>query len=552
MCSELIITNATVLPMTEPGARAEALAVSGARIVAVGNAADVGTLAGKNTKVIDADGRIVLPGFIESHMHLFAGSQSLRFLQAGEIEGFGALKSALVDYAAKTPDDEVLVAQGVNFTVLGETRPLNRHEIDAMMPNRPVLLQSPDYHNAWANTVALEAAGLLHGAELENAEVEMGGDGLATGFLKEFAAFLPVLALRSQGGRENLGIDGIEPANFTEDERAYDKRLLREGLAHCASLGITTIMNMDGNRYQLELLSELESEDALPCRIEIPYHFTSGEPPGNLDFAEGMRRDFDSDKLWSRRIKLFMDGVLDAGTALRLDDYPGQPGERGTRLHEPDAFAEAVTEADRRGFQIAVHAIGDGAVNAVLNGYEAALAANGTEDARHRIEHIEVIARNDIERMRDLGVTASVQPPHCPGEGAFPREPTTTIIGEDNWPRAYLWRTLVRAGIPICFSSDWPVAPLSPLRGIGWAVNRKPWRQNLKDERLSIEDTLRAYTASGAYAAKCENRFGMLATGMAADVVMLSAKGEPNEVNWEDAQVDMTMMNGQITHERSC
>ena len=552
MCSELIITNATVLPMTEPGAGAEALAVSGARIVAVGNAADVGTLAGKNTKVIDADGRIVLPGFIESHMHLFAGSQSLRFLQAGEIEGFDALKSALVDYAAKTLDDEVLVAQGVNFTVLGETRPLNRHEIDAMLPDRPVLLQSPDYHNAWANTVALEAAGLLHGAELENAEVEMGGDGLATGFLKEFAAFLPVLALRSQGGRENLGIDGIEPANFTEDERAYDKRLLREGLAHCASLGITTIMNMDGNRYQLELLSELESEDDLPCRIEIPYHFTSGEPPGNLDFAEGMRRDFDSDKLWSRRIKLFMDGVLDAGTALRLDDYPGQPGERGTRLHEPDAFAEAVTEADRRGFQIAVHAIGDGAVNAVLNGYEAALAANGTEDARHRVEHIEVIARNDIERMRDLGVTASVQPPHCPGEGAFPREPTTTIIGEDNWPRAYLWRTLVQAGIPICFSSDWPVAPLSPLRGIGWAVNRKPWRQNLKDERLSVEDTLRAYTAGGAYAAKCENCFGMLAPGMAADVVMLSAKGESNEVNWEDAQVDMTMMNGQITHERSC
>lgn len=551
MSAELIITNATVLPMTEPGERAEALAISGARIVAVGNAEDVGKFAGKNAKVIDANGRIVLPGLIESHMHLFQGSQSLRLLQAGEIEGFDALKSALVEYAAKTPDDEVLVAQGVNFTVLGETRPLNRHEIDAMLPDRPVLLQSPDYHNAWANTVALEAAGLLHGAELENAEVEMGDDGLATGFLKEFAAFLPVMALRSRGGRENLGIDGIEPATITEDERAFDKQVLREGLAYCASLGITTIMNMDGNRYQLELLSELESEDALPCRIEIPYHFTCGEPPGNLDIAEGMRRDFDSDKLWSRRIKLFMDGVLDAGTALRLDDYPGQPGERGTQLHEPDAFAEAVTEADRRGFQIAVHAIGDGAVNAVLNGYEAALAANGTEDARHRIEHIEVIATDDIRRMRDLGVTASVQPPHCPGEGAFPREPTVTIIGEDNWPRAYLWRTLAQAGIPVCFSSDWPVAPLSPVRGISWAVNRKPWRQDLKDERLSVEDTLRAYTAGGAYAAKCEDRFGRLAQGMAADVVMLSAKGEPNEVSWEDAQVDMTIMNGQITHERS-
>jgi len=550
MNPDLIIVNATVLPMTQPKERAEALAISGNRIVAVGTSGDIARMASKTTRVIDAGGRIVLPGIVESHLHLFPGSQSLRFLQAGEIEGFEALKSALQDYSTLTPDDEVLVAQGVNFTVLGEDRPITRHEIDAMLPHRPVLLQAPDYHNAWANTAALQAAGLLHGAELENAEVEMAEDGMATGFLKEFAAFLPIMALRSQGGRENLGIDGVNPDTITQAERDYDKQVLREGLAHCASLGITTMMNMDGNRYQMELLSELEAEGDLLCRIEVPYHFTVGEPVENLDIAEAMRRDFASDKLWSRRIKLFMDGVLDAGTALRLDDYPGQPGERGTRLHDRETFEAVATEADRRGFQIAVHAIGDGAVNAVLNGYQAALATNETEDARHRIEHIEVIARDDIERMRDLGVTASVQPPHCPGEGAFPREPTTTIIGEGNWPRAYLWLTLTEAGIPICFSSDWPVAPLSPLQGIAWAVNRTQWRQDLKDERLSVEDTLRAYTAGGAYAAKCEDQFGTLAPGMAADMVMLSATGDIETVDWAATQVDLTVMDGHITHTR--
>ena len=551
MNPDLIILNANILPMAQPGDRAEALAISGNRITAVGASADLAGLARPHTRVIDADGRIVLPGIVESHLHLFPGSQSLRFLQAGEIAGFDALKSALQDYSARTPDDEVLVAQGVNFTVLGENRPITRHEIDAMLPDRPVLLQAPDYHNAWANTAALVAGGILHGADLDNAEVEMGEDGTATGFLKEFAAYLPIMALRSRGGRENLGIDGVNPDSVTQDERDYDKQVLRDGLAHCASLGITTMMNMDGNRYQLELLSELEAESDLICRIEVPYHFTAGEPVDNLDIADALRRDFSSDRLWSRRIKLFMDGVLDAGTALRLDDYPGQPGNRGTRLHDPDTFEAVVTEADRRGFQIAVHAIGDGAVNAVLNGYQAALASNQTEDARHRIEHIEVIARDDVERMRDLGVTASVQPPHCPGEGAFPREPTTTLIGEGNWPRAYLWRSLTQAGIPICFSSDWPVAPLSPLQGIAWAVNRTPWRQDLKDERLSVEDTLRAYTAGGAYAAKCEDQFGTLAPGMAADVVMLSATGDIEAVDWAATQVDLTLMDGQITHERT-
>ena len=549
--SEIIILNARILPMSESGRRAEAVAIARGNIVAVGDTKDIGTLATSSTQTIDAGGRMVLPGFVESHMHVFPGSQGLRCLQAGRIEGFEPLKAALLQFSDDNPDETLLIVQGVNYTVLGADRPITRREIDAMLPDRPVFFHAPDYHNGWANTAALERAGLLHGATLKNAEVELNSDGLATGFLKEFSALMPVMSLRRFGGRENLGIDAVEPESLSAEDRAYDKQILLEGLRHAAAFGITTMINMDGNRYQLELLSELEADGVLPCRIEVPYHFIPGSPLDNLDTAEAFRRDFASDKIWSRRIKLFMDGVLDAGTALRTEDYPGQPGNRGERLHSSEAFAAVVTEADRRGFQIAVHAIGEGAVSAVLDGYAAARAANGVREARHRVEHIEIILADDIARMRDLGVIASVQPPHCPGNGAFPREPTTTLIGEANWPRAYAWRTLSEAGIPICFSSDWPVAPLSPLMGIHWATTRVPWRKDLKDERLSVEDTLHAYTAGGAYAAHCEHRFGTLEPGKAADLVMLSTNEKPEAVDWATAVVDLTIMDGRITFVRN-
>ncbi|MCI5094696.1 MAG: amidohydrolase [Rhodobacteraceae bacterium] len=550
MTADLIIVNANIQTMTEPAATADALAITGNLITAVGSNDQIRALATERTHVVDAEGRIVLPGFVEAHMHLFPGAQGLAYLQAGEIEDEASLRRAVRAFAADNPDEDLLVVQAVQYTVLGDDRPITRHDIDAIVADRPVLMVAGDLHNGWANTIALDRAGLLHGLMLDHAEVEMAADGLATGFLKEFGAVLPVMALRSKGGRENLGFDGVEPENVTEDQRAYDLQVLRDGLTHCAELGITTIINMDGNRYQLELLADLAKSGNLHCRVEIPYHFTPGEALANLERAVDMRRDFAGDLLWSRRVKLFMDGVIEARTALMLEDYPDHPGERGTRLHSPEEFAAVICEADRLGFQISVHAVGDGAVSAVLDGYQAARDNNGSRDARHRIEHIEQIALSDIARFRDLGVIASFQPPHCPGAGVFPLEPSLSITGQKNWHRAFLWRDMAEAGVRLCFSSDWPVAPLSPIAGIACAMSRQPWHPDLSDQRLPIEQVLHAYTAGGAYASHLEDRLGTLAPGMAADIVMLSATGEPQQVEWSQTQVDLTVMDGRITFAR--
>ena len=243
---------------------------------------------------------------------------------------------------------------------------------------------------------------------------------------------------------------------------------------------------------------------------------------------------------------MFMDGVVDSGTAVMLQDYPDRPGWRGEPLHDADRFADICIAADRRGLQIAVHAIGDGAVRRVLDGYEAARKANGARDARHRIEHIELIDRADIPRMAALGVVASVQPSHPPGALDFPLFPTLDKIGRDRWRDAYLTRSLRDAGARIVFASDWPVADVNPLRSIQAAVTRAPY-DGAQDETVSLREALAAYTIGGAYAEHTDDRKGMLRPGYLADVVILSGDIEavpPDRIS--HLQVVTTICGGRV------
>jgi predicted amidohydrolase YtcJ len=308
---------------------------------------------------------------------------------------------------------------------------------------------------------------------------------------------------------------------------------------------------MDGNRYTLEVLDHLRREGKLTARVRVPYHFRHDHALSDLEKASAMRADYNDAWLSSGFVKMFMDGVVDSGTALMLNDYPDQPGWRGEPLHTAERFAAICIEADRRGLQIAVHAIGDGAVRRVLDGYQAARQANGARDARHRIEHIELIDRADIARLADLGVVASVQPSHPPGALDFPLFPTLDKIGQDRWPDAYLTRTLRDAGAQIVFASDWPVADINALRSIQAAVTRAPYDGAL-DETVSLRDALAAYTIGGAYAEHTEDRKGMLRPGYLADVVILS--GDIEAVPLEQIsslQVAKTICGGRIVWDAS-
>jgi predicted amidohydrolase YtcJ len=222
-------------------------------------------------------------------------------------------------------------------------------------------------------------------------------------------------------------------------------------------------------------------------------------------------------------VKVFYDGVLDSWTAVMVDDYADRPGWRGEPLFSPQHFAEVAVEADRRGLQIAVHSIGDGAVRAVLDGYQAAAKKNGRRDSRHRVEHIEVITAPDVPRFAELGVLASMQPAHPPGALNFPMEPTISRIGRDKWPLSYAWRTLKNAGARVVFASDWPVSPIDPILSIQAAVMRKPWAEGMPDQSFSLREAIEGYTVEGAYAEFNEHRKGRLKTGYLADIVVLSA-----------------------------
>ncbi|WP_274628135.1 amidohydrolase [Arvimicrobium flavum] len=550
--ADIIIENARILTMDPDRPRAQAIALKDGAVLAVGDRTEVGELAGGSTRRIDAGGASVLPGFIDSHIHLFAGGAQLSSLSLGGVTGFDTIAAMIRERAAKNIDPGVLVAEQAAYFMFGGNEPITRHILDRILPDVPLALFASDHHTMWANTPALEAAGILHGREVPPGnEIVMGEDGLATGELREFEGFAPISDLTPTGGREMLGLQGHEPKSApTAGQRAVDLGILRRGLAYCASLGITSFHNMDGNFYQLELLQEIDQAEGLGVRGRIPFRMLPGMAISELDKALEMRRRWHSDRLKADFVKLFMDGVIESTTADMFEDYDTAPGVSGFSFFEQDEFDAICVEADRHGLQIAVHAIGDAAVNRTLNGYEAARRANGARDSRHRIEHIEMLRPSDLPRFAQLGVLASIQPTHAPG-GAYPVEPILSMVGHERMKTGYAWQTIRESGARVVFASDWPVAPLDPLFGIKTAMTRTPAFEGAPDERQSLADSIAGFTSDGAFAEFAEGRKGVLRAGAMADLVILSGDIEDAAPEQIDAlRVQATICGGRFIYER--
>ncbi|MEO0771618.1 MAG: amidohydrolase family protein, partial [Pseudomonadota bacterium] len=350
MAADIIIHSGELMTFDE--AHGDALAIEGGKIVAVGGA-EVMDLAGPETRVIDAKGGTVLPGFIDSHVHLFGGSVELDCLNLYGVQGAEALQEAVLPYAEANPDDALVFCVMADYDALGLGRTLTRHDLDAILPDRPLAMYAADHHTMWVNTAALELVGLLKGGEVDQgSEIVMGDDGLATGELLEPGAYGPLMAYTRHKGREMLGLtSGQGPESVTTEERQMDKDVIARGLAHCAAQGITALHLMDGNRYQLELLTELEAEGRLLCRCHVPFHLKGTDPVARMtEEAPALRAEFQGEKVRLSHVKMFIDGVIESGTALMLRPYPGALGEGGnmgdevfTQAH----FEAACIEADR-------------------------------------------------------------------------------------------------------------------------------------------------------------------------------------------------------------
>jgi predicted amidohydrolase YtcJ len=558
MPAEIIIHNGALITFDEATPEAEALAIENGKITAVGSTSDVMELAGPDTRMIDAQGGTVLPGFIDSHVHLFGGSVELDCLNLYGVEGLDAMREAILPYAEANPEDRLVFCVMADYDILGTGRTLTRHDLDSILNDRPLAMFAPDHHTVWANTAALEVAGLLQGGDVDaGSEIVMGDDGLANGELLEPGAYGPILDLTRHGGREMLGLttgkDPEPPAN--PEMREMDKTVIARGLAHCAAQGITGLHLMDGNRYQLELLSELEAEGRLLCRCNVPFHMKGTDPVDRIAAeAPALRDDFQGDKVRMSHVKMFIDGVIESGTALMLRPYPGDMGANdnmGDEVFTQDHFVACCKEADRLGFQIAVHAIGDAGVRRTIDAYQAAREANGARDSRHRIEHIEIIHPDDISRLAELGIVASLQPGHAPTGHIFPPNAVGQYLHADQIEGAYAWQTMRDSGARVVFSTDWPVIQVDVMDTVKAATAPLDLGEDWPDQSQSLHDTLASYTRDNAWVEFREDTKGTLRPGMVADIAVMShdlTKLAPEAVT--DAQAMVTIMDGRVTFER--
>ncbi|MBI1878019.1 MAG: amidohydrolase [Chloroflexi bacterium] len=509
--ADILITNAKAITMDRARPRAEAVAVRRNRIVFVGSGDDAANGCGPHTRVIDAGGRTLLPGLIDSHFHLLWGSLKLDNIQCEEITTYAELVETVHGYAQVHPDRSWLIGNGLIYTILPDRHLLTRHHLDAIMADRPLAIMAFDYHTMFANTRALELTGLLHGGECSpGSEIVMGADGLATGELREDGAFGHIQALAPP------------------PDAARKRVLVRQGLAMAACYGITSVHNMNGDLDELALYATMEEAGELSLRLNVPFSVTPATSPEALSEAIAMRDAYLSDMVRSNCVKFFMDGVIESYTALMLEAYADQPGNLGKAIFEAEQFAHLATAADSLGLQIIVHAIGDGAIRRTLDGYEHVQRLNGRRDSRHRIEHVELLHPDDLPRFGELGVVASMQPLH--ETVSVPGQLWAKNVGEHRWAWGFPWQTIRASGTPLVFGSDWPIVTQNPYLGIHAALARQAWAPGLPVQRQTLHDTLAGYTRDAAYAEFQEGVKGQLHRGMLADMVLVSGDIETTPI----------------------
>lgn len=484
---------------------------------------------------MDLGGRMVLPGLIDSHIHFLSGSMALSQVRLEGAATIAEMQQRLREYARTHPGQGWVLGRGWVYNSFAPSGLPHKRQIDEAIPDRPVLLEAYDGHTSWANSRALEAAGITRNTpDPSGGTIVRDEQGEPTGALKEAAVAL---------------VEKVVPQP-TRAEKLY---ALRQGLAEARRAGLTSIVNATGTVEELELYAELERRGELTLRTTTALNLRPGMKRKDFRDFERARQRFRSPWVRTGLVKGFVDGVIESHTAAMLEPYADDPAQKGTLNYSPEELVRLVRELDRRGLQVMLHAIGDRGVRTALEAFEAALESNGRRDRRFRVEHIETISASDLPRFGALGVIASFQPYH-----AYPDDNLENIWGRNTGPerlqRAFAWRQVAQGGARLAFGSDWPVVTLDPFVGIQNAVTRqthdgKPAGGWVGHQKISLEEALAAYTINGAYALHQENLQGSLDPGKWADLVVLSHnlfEIPANKIHAVRAQ--MTVVGGRIVH----
>jgi len=513
--ADMVIRNARVYTVDKDQPWAEAVAIRGDRILWTGSGKDVEQYIAPSTKVMDAGGRMLLPGFIDSHLHVKIGGGA-NVLRISNANSLAEIQKQVREFSDRHPDMKWIEADGWNYSAFPNGTLPTSADLAGLTRGRPAFLVAYDYHTIWMNREALRKFGITRKTEK--------------------VIFAEKVEKDSKTGEPTGIVTGFGSTGLSEDSEAELRKHLpshspeesyagiRDTLAAAAHNGITTVVDPQSYLEDLDTYVKLQKNGDMPVRLQVALFHRRGTSDETLKkFAEA-RDKFNDDRLRVAAVKLYIDDVIEPHTAAMLEPYADRPDTRGELDYPPDEFKEVVARIDRMKFQIFIHSIGDRGIRTALDAIEYAEQQNGPRDRRDELVHIECLSAQDIPRFKQLGVIACMQPRHCAPDitGQWAK-----AVGPQRWKYAWAFRSLRDAGATLAFASDWNVAEMEPVVGIYTALTRKgldgkPDAGWIPEQTIDLETAIRGYTINGAYANFIEQNRGSITAGKYADLVLLS------------------------------
>ncbi len=523
----LAIVNARVWTGDARRPWADAVAVDGVHIAAVGSSAEIRKLAGAKARVIDAHGAMVVPGFTDAHVHFIDGGFALGSVKLRDAKTKAEFIQRIGDYAKTLPTGAWILNGDWDHENWGGELP-TRQWIDSVTPNNPVWINRLDGHMHLANSAALKAAGVTRAVkDVEGGTIVRDAAGEPTGIFKDNATSAVWRAVP-------------EPSDVLTD------RALRAAMSYVNAQGVTAVHNM-GTWGDLAAFERAHKAGVLTTRIYAAVPLWGWKRLADTVQARGHGDE------WVRigGLKGFVDGSIGSHTAAMLEPFTDAPNDRGLMVNTPENLYAWTSAADKAGLQVIVHAIGDRAIRTQLDIFERVAKENGPRDRRFRIEHAQHIAPADMPRFGALGVIPSMQPYHAIDDGRW----VDKVIGPERAKGTYAFKSLIDSKAKVAFGSDWFVAPPTPLMGIYAAVTRRTLDEKrpggwVPEQKITVEDALRAYTTGGAYAGFTDDTRGVIKKGMLADLTMIDkdlTKIAPETIR--DAKIVRTIVGGKVVYE---
>lgn len=534
--ADLVLRDGAIYTVDAQRSWQEAVAIRDGKIVYVGTSQGVAALTGPDTRVVNLNGRMVLPGLQDAHIHPISGGVEASSCDLNGMNTTEQYLAAIKAYAEANPDLAWITGGGWLMSAFGPGAMPRKELIDEIVPDRPVLLYSSDGHSAWANSKALELAGITRQTpDPADGRIDRHPDtGELVGSLQEGASSL---------------LDHVVPE--TSDEQRRDG--LRYAITMLNGYGITSVQDANVNDHDLQAYQALDQSGELTLRVEGSQWWNRDQGVEQLAAMVERRKKYSNGKLRANTVKIMQDGVMENYTAVMLEPYLLDGDVRGIPMFDPQALKDAVIAADAQGFQVHFHAIGDGAIRQSLDAIEAARKINGPNDNRHHLSHIQLIDPQDIPRFGELEVIANFQPLWAFAD-EYIKDLTIPFIGQERARWMYPINSVLQSGGKIAFGSDWSVSTANPFTEMEVAVTRmNPEDEQdsvfIPEERISLDEAIAAFTINAAFTNHLDEQTGSIEAGKLADLVVLDQNlFEIPPARISETRALLTLFEGNVVH----